>query len=170
MKPKILMTGAACFVFALAATVAAVQQQQRPNFSGVWMMDRDRSFGLPRDIQQTMTVMHTGERIELETKVVTPGSEQTIKDSYTLDDKEHDFTPQTPNGPAGKGKRTSKWLPAGNGIMVSEQSTQETPQGAVTTQLTRKWIMRDDGKTLTIDMYFDGPNGSFEAKRVFVKK
>jgi hypothetical protein len=141
-----------------------------PNFSGTWVLDRSRSIGLPPGMEQTMTVVQTGERVELETKIVTAQGERVIKDTYTLDGKEAEFTPQGPQGPAGKGKRTAKWLPRGNGIVVSEETTVETPKGVVTTQLTRKWIMSPDGTTLTIDMYHDGPNGSFETKRIFIKK
>jgi hypothetical protein len=78
--------------------------------------------------------------------------------------------PQGPQGPAGKGKRTAKWLPRGNGIVVSEETTVETDKGPVTSQLTRKWILSPDGTTLTIDMYHDTPRGQFETKRIFIKK
>jgi hypothetical protein len=141
-----------------------------PDFSGTWELDRSRSIGLPPGMQQTMTVMQSGDKINLETKIVTAQGERVIKDVYTLDGKEAEFTPQGPQGPAGKGKRTAKWLPRGNGIVVSEETTVETPKGPVTSQLTRKWILSPDGTTLTIDMYHDNPNISFETKRIFVKK
>lgn len=87
-----------------------------------------------------------------------------------LDGKEREFTPQTPpNAPPAKGKRTANWLPNGKGILVNEVSTSETPKGPITTQLTRKWTLSSDGE-LTIDMYYDNPNGSFETKRIFKKK
>ena len=141
-----------------------------PDFSGTWELDRSRSIGLPPGMQQTMTVMQSGDKINLETKIVTAQGERVIKDVYTLDGKEAEFTPQGPQGPAGKGKRTAKWLPRGNGIVVSEETTVETPKGPVTSQLTRKWILSPDGTTLTIDMYHDNPNVSFETKRIFIKK
>ncbi|MBD0325396.1 MAG: hypothetical protein ICV68_03140 [Pyrinomonadaceae bacterium] len=157
-------------VVALVFTLGLSTLAAAPNFSGTWVLDRSRSIGLPPGMEQTMTVVQTGDRIDLETKIVTAQGERIIKDSYTLDGKEAEFTPQGPQGPAGKGKRTAKWLPRGNGIVVSEETTVETPKGVVTSQLTRKWIMSPDGTTLTIDMYHDGPNGSFETKRIFVKK
>lgn len=153
------------FSLGLVALAAAT-----PDFSGTWALDRSRSIGLPPGMQQTMIVVHAGDKINLETKIITAQGERIVKDIYTLDGKEAEFTPQGPQGPAGKGKRTAKWLPRGNGIVVSEETTVETPKGIVNSQLTRKWIMSPDGTTITIDMYHDGPNGSFETKRIFVRK
>jgi hypothetical protein len=153
--------------FALSLGVALA----KPDFTGAWTMDRARSFGMPGDMQQTMIVKQTGDQIELETKLIQPNSERVIKDKFILDGKEHDYTPPAPpNAPAGtpaaSGKRTGSWLPNGNGIVVNETTTTDTPQGKVTNQLIRKWILSSDGE-LTIDMYIDGPDRSFETKRIF---
>ena len=143
---------------------------QKPDFSGDWAMDRARSFGMPGNMQQTMVVKQSGDQIELETKLIQPDNERLVKDSYLLDGKEHEFTPQgPPNAPPAKGKRTATWLPGGKGIVVNETTTSETPKGTVTSQLTRKWTLSADGE-LIIDMYIDGPNGSFETKRIFKRK
>lgn len=164
MALKILTVAALLLVFALP--VAA----QKPDFSGDWVMDRARSFGMPGNMEQTMVVKQTAEQISLETKLIQPGNERTVPDSYILDGKEHDFTPLTPpNAPPAKGKRTANWLPNGKAIVVNETSTAETPNGPVTTQLTRKWTLTNDGE-LVIDMYIDNPNGSFETKRIFKRK
>ncbi|MGH9967309.1 MAG: hypothetical protein ACREBG_05685 [Pyrinomonadaceae bacterium] len=155
----------------LPLLVIAVQQ---PNFSGAWVMDRDRSFGMPGNMQQTMTVTQNANQIDLETKLIQPENERTVKDSYVLDGKEHEFTPPVPpnappNAPPVKAKRTANWLPNNKGIVVNEETTSETPKGPVTSQLTRKWTLTSEGE-LIIDMYIDGPNGSYETKRVFKKK
>jgi hypothetical protein len=152
-------------VLALAAT--------KPDFSGTWTLDRARSFGIPANMTQTMTVSQTGNKIEVETKLIQPGNERSVKDSYTLDGKEYDFTPPVPpNAPAGqpapKGKRTANWMPGDKGIIVTDVTTAETPKGPATTQIVRKWTISADGE-LVIDMYIDNPNGSFEAKRIFTK-
>jgi hypothetical protein len=171
MKRKVLF-GSLAFLMCLA--ISAVAAQQKPNFTGTWVLDRSRSIGLPPGIEQTMTVVQNGDKIELETKVVSPQGEQVIKDSYMLDGKEGEFTPQGANVPPNtKGKRTSKWFTRGNGtsgVLVSEETTATSDKGTVTNQLMRKWIMSPDGTTITIDMYHDGPRGSFETKRIFVKK
>lgn len=170
MKRRILIAGVALAAIALSLVAVAA----KPDFSGSWTMDRARSFGMPGNMNQTMVVKHTGDTIELETKLMQPNNERVVKDSYNLDGKEHDFTPPAPpnappDAPVAKGKRTANWLPAGNGIVVNETTTTETPKGTVTNQLTRKWTMTSDGE-LIIDMYIDGPNGSFETKRIFKRQ
>jgi hypothetical protein len=165
MARKTLLTVAAIMalsLFALAAT--------KPDFSGTWTMDRARSFGLPPDMNQTMIVTHKGDQIEIETKLIQPNNERSIKDAYILDGKEHEFTPPAPpNQPAPKGKRTAQWLPGDGGIQVTDVTTTETPKGPVTAQVMRKWTISGQGE-LVIDMYIDNANSSFETKRIFKKQ
>ena len=148
--------------FALAAT--------KPDFSGTWTMDRARSFGMPPDMNQTMVVTHKGDQIELETKLIQPNNERSIKDTYILDGKEHEFTPPAPSNQAPpKGKRTAQWMPGDRGIQITDVTIAETPKGPVTSQLVRKWTISGQGE-LVIDMYIDNANGSYETKRIFIKK
>jgi len=146
----------------------------KPDFSGDWTMDRARSFGLPGNMQQTMTVKQTADQMEVETKLIQPGNERTVKDTYIFDGKEYDFTPPTPpnaqpNTPAPTGKRITKWLPDGNGIIASEVTTTQTPNGSVKTNIVKKWTFTGEGE-LTIAMFVDNPQFSYEAKRIFTRK
>ena len=165
------MTAGAAVLAVCLATAAAVNP--KPNFSGAWTMAVDKSFGQPKDMQQTMTVTQTEDQITVETKLILPDNERILKDTYMLDGKEHDFTPAAPlNAPpntAGKGKRTVTWLPNATGMLVTDVITNETPQGSTTLQVARKWTINRDGE-LTITNFIDAPNGSYETKRVFVKK
>src|SRR6476646_2626957 len=103
MTRKMLLT-----VIAIVGVSAVALAATKPNFSGTWAMDRARSFGLPRDMNQTLVVVHKDDQIELETKLIQPNNERTLKDIYILDGKEHEFTPQAPpNQPPAKGKRTA---------------------------------------------------------------
>jgi hypothetical protein len=144
---------------------------QKPNFSGTWAMDRARSFGLPPDVQQTMIVKQTNDKIELETKITNSKGESSIRDDYTIDGVEREFTPQGLTGPIAdsKGKRKANWLPNGRGIVVEEETSTQTPKGPTTGRLTRKWTISNDGE-LTIDLYIDDQRGSFETKRTFIRK
>lgn len=169
MKWKVISATAIVLVVYLLAMAVP-----KPNFNGAWVMDRGRSFGLPGNMQQTMTVTQTEDQIEVETRLIQPDNERTIKDTFVFDGKEHEFTPPTPpnappNAPPARGKRKANWLPDGSGILVNEVTTTETPKGPVTTQVTKKWTFTGDGE-LTIALYVDGPNGSYEAKRIFTKK
>jgi hypothetical protein len=166
MVRKTLIAISVMFAVSILAFAA-----DKPNFAGSWTMDRARSFGLPGNMNQTMTVTQKDDQIEVETKLIQPGNERVQKDTYILDGKEHEFTPPVPpNAPAGqpapKGKRTASWLPGGNGITVTDVTTTETAKGAQTAQTVRKWTLSGQGE-LVIDMYIDNANGSFEAKRIF---
>lgn len=156
---------AAIFALSVIALAAA-----KPNFTGAWTMDRGRSFGLPADMTQTLTITQKDDRIELETRLIQPNNERTVKDTYVLDGKEYDFTPLVPpNQPPATGKRTAVWLPGDRGIQVTDVTTAETPKGTVKTQTVRKWAISSQGE-LVIDMYVDNPNVSYEAKRIFIKQ
>lgn len=162
---RTLLITAAIFVLSVFAFAATT-----PNFSGTWTMDRARSFGLPADMNQTLTITHKDDRIELETRLIQPNNERTLKDTYVLDGKEYDFTPPVaPNQPAATGKRTATWLPGDRGIQITDVTIAETPKGPVKTQNVRKWTISGQGE-LVIDMYVDNPNVSYEAKRIFIKQ
>jgi len=161
---KTLLITAAIFVLSVIALAAA-----KPNFTGAWTMDRGRSFGLPADMTQTLTITQKDDRIELETKLIQPNNERTVKDTYVLDGKEYDFTPTVPpNQPPATGKRTATWLPGDRGIQVTDVTTAQTEKGPVKVQTVRKWTM--SGGELVVDMYVDNPNISYEAKRIFKKQ
>jgi hypothetical protein len=168
MKRKIAAGGVAVALVALS--LVAVAAAAKPDFSGKWVMDKAKSEGVPPTMEQTMTVTQTGDKIELETKIVAPQGERVIKDSYTVDGKETEFTPQGPQGAMGKGKRTSKWSADGAALEVSETATLDGPNGSDEVSATRKWSLAADGKTLTIELVFSGEQGVQKTKRVFVKQ
>jgi hypothetical protein len=163
MKPLLRLS-----ILGILLTCTASVFAQKPDFSGSWNMDRARSFGLPGNMNQTMVITQTAAELTVETKLIQPGNERTVKDSYVLDGKEHDFTPQVPAGqPAPKAKRTATWMPGGNGLLITNVVTTESPQGPVTTQDVRKWTIING--ELVIAQYVDNPNVSYEAKRIFKK-
>ena len=162
---RTIVITAAIFVLSVLALAAA-----KPNFSGTWTLDRARSFGLPSDMNQTLTITQKDDRIELETKLIQPNNERSVKDTYVLDGKEYDYTPLVPpNQPPATGKRTAIWLPGDKGIQVTDVATTESPKGPVKTQTVRKWTISGSGE-LVVDMYVDNPNISYEAKRIFTKQ
>jgi len=155
-------------IFGMLMTCTASVFAQKPDFSGSWTMDRARSFGLPGNMNQTMVITQTAAEMTVETKLIQPGNERTVKDSYVLDGKEHDFTPQVaPGQPIPKAKRTATWMPGGNGLLITNVVTTETPKGPATTQDVRKWTIING--ELVIAQYVDNPNVSYEAKRIFKK-
>ena len=157
MARKTLLTVAAMMTLSVIAFATA-----KPNFGGTWTMDRGRSFGLPNDMNQTLTVVQKDDQLEVETKITQPNNDRTVKDTYVLDGKEYDLTP-----PA-KGKRSAVWLPGDRGIQVTDVTITDSPKGPIQSQIVRKWTM--SGSELVIDMYVDNPNVSYEAKRIFLKQ
>src|ERR1044072_761307 len=88
MAKKLLLAFAAMTALSILALAAT-----RPNFSGTWNMDRGRSFGMPGDMTQVITVTQKDDQMEVETKLIQPNNERTIKDTYYFDGKEQEFTP-----------------------------------------------------------------------------
>jgi len=166
MAKRLLITSLAT----LALSIFAIAATTKPNFSGTWTMDRSRSFGMPGDMTQVLTITHKDDQLELETKIIQPKNERTVKDTIIIDGKEHEFTPSAPPGQTPpKGKRTANWLPNDLGITVTDVTTSQTPKGEVTTQNLRKWTINSQGE-LVIDSYVDNPSVSYEAKRIFKKQ
>lgn len=160
MRVRILLFG--CVVLMAAAGLALAKDN--PNFSGKWTLDKTRSFSNPAGLEQTLQITHEGDAIKLESQVKTARGAQEVKESYTLDGKEAEFTPSAP--PNAKGKRKVSWLPNNQGIVINDETSVD---GKVVSQVMRKWTLSADGKILTVDYFFDDQRGSFEAKRVFSK-
>ena len=163
----------ACLLIAAGAALAAAAA--RPNFTGTWELDQTRSHSIPPDMKQTMTVVHNGDSVSVETKIINAQGERVIKDAYTLDGKEAAFDPPKPpnapaDAPAPKGKRKGTWMANDKGFMVEEEVLNPTPQGGTETVLiARKWRHWPDG-TLSIEIITERGGNAFNNKRVFVKK
>jgi hypothetical protein len=163
---------------ALAAlTVAAAGAAARADFGGTWVLDAARSEGLQPGVAQTLSVKQEGDRVEIELKVKTPQGEQTIKDGYTLDGAEAEFTPPpavktfTGDMPTlGKGRRTAKRAADGGTFVVTELVDVKTLEGLDTMKAVKTWTLSPDGKTLIIEQRLQTPNGLAMNKRVFVKQ
>jgi hypothetical protein len=163
MKLAVLLTGFALLLCAAGFVISS----DRANLSGSWVMDKDKSFNRRNGpgVEKTMTFTHTGDTVKLEAKQKSPSGEVEIKEDYTLDGKEAEFTPQGAP-PNQKGKRKATWLPNGRGILVEDEITAD---GKVVRQLVRKMSLSTDGKVLTVDIFIDDNRGSFEIKRVYNK-
>ncbi len=142
----------------------------KANFSGVWIMDKDKSQGLPKDLEQKMRVTHEGDKLALETDLLHGDDVTTVHDSYTINDQEADFPARLQSGQTATGKRTAKWNVDGNGFEVKETASFDTPEGKVAITMQRKWALSADGKTLVIELNHTGPNGPIATKRTFYRK
>jgi hypothetical protein len=137
----------------------------RPDFTGSWAFDKDRSFSNPAGMDQTMQVQHTGERVSIDAQLVTSQGRQNVQEEWTLDGVEREFTPAAP--PDAKGKRKAYWLPMDRGLVVEDTVTVQTPTGPAQYLTTRRWTLSADAQTLTVDYYIDRPTISGESRRTF---
>lgn len=156
------------FVVAAMSFVSAVSFA-KPEFTGSWILNKDRSIGLQPGMDMSVSIKQEGDKLEVETKVITTQQgEQVVKETFVLDAKEMEFTPQQPKS---KGKRTAKWLERGNGILITDVITVETDKGTNTILVERKWVISPDGKELITDRFLEDQNGArIPVRRVFAKK
>jgi hypothetical protein len=165
MKIRILTTSFLVLLFAASFAIAA----PKADFNGKWMMDRDKSEGMPPGMDQVMIIKQAGDMINLDTRVL-PDEQlgYTQSDVYVLNGQETVYTPRR-GGVDGKGKRTAKWIDEGMGIEVVEDVSFDTPQGKLDIQYIRKWLMSADGKSITIEMSQKDAKGTTRTKRIFMK-
>lgn len=169
MRVKTVLTSVITLMVALSFQAQA-SGPQKASFAGKWTMDRSRSEGLPPEVDQIMTIAHSGDQLKVETKVYPENTPYyTIDDNYVLDGEEVQFEQARFDGSKAKGKRTAKWADDGKGVEVTEELSFNSPNGPVTIHTTRKWVMLDD-KTLTIELSQKTPERTTRTKRTFVKK
>ena len=161
-----LPTGALALLLSHPALHPAVPDA---NLGGSWIMDRDRSFSNAAGLEQVMTVVHDGDRLRMEATLKTPKGEQTVQENWILDGLEREVVPEGA-APGTKVRRKGYWLPGRRSIVLEEERTSDTPKGPVTQKTVRKISLSVDGGTMTMDYYFDTPRGSFESKKVFIRK
>lgn len=142
---------------------------QQPDFSGRWVMDPDRSFSLGPVLGVTMILSHQGLDLKLDAKLVSSEGEREVHEVWRLDGQEHPVT--SADAKAGpKVLRKAYWLPDNKRLVLVEETTTETPQGPSVQVVTRKYSLSADRSVLTVDYYIDRPQGSGEAKRVFLRR
>jgi hypothetical protein len=162
------------FTFAFGALSVGYGQSGKADFTGEWQLDKAKSKGLPEGIDQVLTVAQKGDRLDVKTRVSGgPNGEQTHEDSYSLTGEAADFKPPmiSGGGTVKKAKRTAKWAAEGKGMDATEQADIEGPNGPATIKATRSWRLSEDGKTLTVEMAIDQPDGDTnKSTRIFTKK
>jgi hypothetical protein len=156
----------------ILAAAAVAADPARPDFSGRWELDLEKSEGLPPGTKQIMTVQQTGDRLEVELQLSGgPAGERTLRDTYVINGEPAEFTPAMMAGDMKpkKGTRTATWAKDGSGIDVREEATLEGPEGTDTVAGERKWRLAGGGKMLTIDIDMEGKGGAMKGKRVYQK-
>jgi hypothetical protein len=145
------------FVVAIAALPAAA----KPNFSGSWKLDADRSdFGpQPPPSKMNRTIKHADPELSYTTSQDGPQGEMTTETKVSTDGKE--FTNQMMGMDI---KGTATW--EGDVLKISNK----LDLGGNEVLIEEKWSLSEDGNTLTSNLLIKSPQGDFEMKIVMLKQ
>ena len=149
-----------CAVFLAAVTFTA--RAEKPNFSGEWTLNADKSnLGpMPPPSSMTRKVDHSDPAFNMtQTTLGTPQGDQTMTMKLTTDGKEGTTELM---GNAAKTKAT--W--DGDTLVINIS----LEFGGSEVKLTEKWSLGKDGKTLTDNSHIALPQGEFDITYVMDKK
>lgn len=157
----------------LLYVVGALGQDAKPNFTGEWTLDREKSeMGEPRPGggggggrgrgmgMGAFSITHDGDTLVVKRKVEFQGEERTFESRHTTDGKEN--VNEGFRGSSVKSK--THWEAA---KLVTE-SVMETPNGTRETKEVRS--LSPDGKTMTVEITSKGGFGEGTRKMVYNKK
>jgi hypothetical protein len=148
-------------LFVIAAAANLAMAADKPDFSGSWKMDADKSvFGpMPPPTAMTRTIDHKDPALSVVSAISSPQGDQNSTFKYSTDGKE------TTNSMMGNDvKSTAAW--EGKTLVIKSAAN----FGGADVKLTDKWTLSDDGKTLTDALSISAPQGDFDITYVLVKQ
>jgi hypothetical protein len=148
-------------LFVIAAAANMAMAADKPDFSGNWKMDVDKSaFGpMPAPTSMTRQIDHKDPVLSVVTSSTGPQGDQNVTFKYSTDGKE------TTNSMMGNDvKSKAAW--EGKTLVISSLLS----VGGADVKLTQKWALSDDGKTLTDVTSISAPQGEFELTYVLIKQ
>jgi hypothetical protein len=161
---------AACASFAAARGDGKKEGKPHPDLSGTWELDRSKSdFGLFRDrpvsrADSTLVIAHRDPELKI-TRTMKLNGQQEVREFTYYTDERGETNPATIG--AGEVKSKTKW----EGERVAARSKMSWPgQGggaAVEMDVTQKWQVSSDGKTLTNTTVISNQMGAQEIKLVY---
>jgi hypothetical protein len=146
---------------ALLALPLTAADPAKPNFSGEWKMNVDKSdFGqLPRPLAYQRNIEHKDPVIRMVARQSTQMGEQTVVATMRTDGVQTTNPSRT-----GDTKTTGRWL----GRDIELTTTKQVEGGEAVTRET--WSLSADGKTLTSTTHLKTPRGEFDVKMVLDKQ
>ena len=146
----------------IAAAAGMALAADKPDFSGNWKMDADKSvFGpMPPPTSMTRKIDHKDPAsLSSNSRRAGPQGDQNSTFKYSTDGKE------TTNSMMGNDVK-SKAVWEGKTLVITSAAN----FGGADVKLTDKWSLSDDGKTLTDVLSISAPQGDFEMTFVLVKQ
>ena len=147
-------------LFVIAAAAQMALAADKPDFSGSWKMDADKStFGpMPPPTAMSRKIDHKDPAISVE-ESRSGAQDMTMTMKYSTDGKE------TTNSLMGNDVK-SKAVWEGKTLVITSAAN----FGGSDVKLVDKWTLADDGKTLTDVQAISAPQGDFELTWVLVKQ
>ncbi|MCI0662888.1 MAG: hypothetical protein L0220_17615 [Acidobacteria bacterium] len=163
------------FSFFMLGLLAANGAQKGVNFAGTWILDKAKSEGLQRAMQnaESVTWIVTQDEKQLSREQKAEGGQGGGRGlgmgSMTL---KMDGSETTTDVPQFSGKRTSKakWLDGEKILEVSTVTTGNAQGNDFKFTSTEHWELAEGGKVLKVHRKSDSPQGPTESKMVFNKK
>jgi hypothetical protein len=148
-------------LFVIAAAAGMAQAADKPDFSGDWKMDADKSvFGpMPPPTSMTRKIDHKDPDISVTEARSGPQGDMNTTMKYSSDGKE------TTNSLMGNDVK-SKAVWEGKTLVITSAAN----FGGADVKLTDKWTLAEDGKTLTDVLGISSPQGDFELTFVLIKQ
>jgi len=148
-------------LFVIAAAAGMAQAADKPDFSGDWKMDADKSvFGpIPPPTSMTRKIDHKEPAISVTEARSGPQGDMNTTMKYSSDGKE------TTNSMMGNDVK-SKAVWEGKTLVITSAAN----FGGADVKLIDKWTLADDGKTLNDVLSISAPQGDFEMTFVLVKQ
>ena len=134
----------------------------KPDFSGNWKMDADKSVfpaGIPAPTSLTRKVDHKDPNLSVNSSQSSPQGDMNSEAKYSTDGKE------TTNSMMGNDVK-SKAVWEGKTLVITSAAN----FGGADVKLVDKWTLADDGKSMTDVLGISSPQGDFELTFFLVKQ
>ena len=141
--------------------VGAGQAQAKPNFTGDWKLNIDKSnFGpMPAPEKMTMKVDHKEPALKVATAQSSGQGDMQYEANYTTDGKESTNT----IGPM-EAKSTAVW--EGDALVINTKLN----AGGTDITIKGKWTLSEDGKTITNASHIVTPQGELDVTYILEKQ
>jgi hypothetical protein len=158
----------ALLTLCLSAVAAGDGKKKHPDFSGTWRIDRAKSdFGGFEDkplakADSTLVVEHRDPELKIKRTLSLNGQEEVKEFAYYTDGRG-----ETNQATLGVGEVKSKTRWDGDKVVAEAKITRRGQGGPYTLNVTQKWQVSSDGKTLTNTTNISNEMGAQQLKLVY---
>jgi hypothetical protein len=156
---------------AMLVTVALGAAGQ--NFSGTWVLDKGKSEGLGRNMQNadvTLVVTQDDRQLMVETQVTGASGESRPPEKVTYNLDGSKTNAELGGRMPMKASLTAGWKDGGKTLELNQERSGSFNGNEFTATLKDHWTLDASGQVLTINRKSDSPRGTQESKLIFNKK